>query len=553
MEGCIVALKLSSLGGGNTNNFNIDIGSSGNTTASLGSTYPSGGYSITSQLSDSSMDIYAIAEDGSLSGYTSSKGLIATKDFDTIVIFGATSNDLLTFEYKTTVSPSSSGDEVSAAPFITSISASNLVDIDDTTIIYGGNFSTSIEAYFVGSDNIDRAAKSIVRSSISELIVTRPDNLPAEYSPYSIKLINNGISNPSATNVNILTNSVSAGSSPTWSTDSIDAAIYNSSYSFSLSASDSDGGAIEYSIVSGSLPTGLTLNQSTGSISGTPSNSEELGTIDITFRATDQGGNYLDKQLQLIYAEYPITGGTVTEFGGYKIHTFDSSDNLTVNVSKDIEYLIVAGGGAGGWDVGGGGGAGGLLSGSETIANPGTYPIVIGAGAAYITSNSERNSGSNSSFRSLTAIGGGAGGNWCNGAAAQNGLSGGSGGGAGGWQQASSLPGSGTSGQGYAGGTRTASGSGWTGTGGGGAGGSGSTNVNSSPSSVSGGPGVSSSISGTSITYASGGKGGGDTWTGASNGSINTGNGGDGAGTTLNGTYGGGSGGSGIVIIRYLI
>lgn len=548
-----MALKLSSLGGGNTNSFNIDIGSSGNTTVSLGSTYPSGGYSITSQLSDSSMDIYAIAEDGSLSGYTSNKALIATKYFDTIVIFGATSNDLLTFEYKRTASPSSSGDEVSAAPFITSISTSNLVDIDDTTIIYGGNFSTSIEAYFVGSDNIDRAAKSIVRSSISELIITRPDHLPPGYSPYSIKLINNGISNPSATNVNILTNSVSAGSSPTWSTDSIDAAIYNSSYSFSLSASDSDGGAIEYSIVSGSLPTGLTLNQSTGSISGTPSNSGEFGTIDITFRATDQGGNYLDKQLQLIYAEYPITGGTVAEFGGYRIHTFDSSDNLTVNVSKDIEYLIVAGGGAGGWDVGGGGGAGGLLSGSETIANPGAYPIVIGAGAAYITSNSERNSGSNSSFRSLTAIGGGGGGNWCNGAAAQNGLSGGSGGGAGGWQQPSSLPGSGTSGQGYAGGTRTGSGTGWTGTGGGGAGGAGSTNVNSSPSSVSGGPGVSSSISGTSITYASGGKGGGDTWTGASNGSINTGNGGDGAGTTLNGTYGGGSGGSGIVIIRYLI
>jgi hypothetical protein len=49
------------------------------------------------------------------------------------------------------------------------------------------------------------------------------------------------------------------------------------------------------------------------------------------------------------------TGGTVTNSGGYTIHTFTSSGNFTVYVGGDVEYLVVAGGGGGGYDGGGGG------------------------------------------------------------------------------------------------------------------------------------------------------------------------------------------------------
>jgi hypothetical protein len=39
------------------------------------------------------------------------------------------------------------------------------------------------------------------------------------------------------------------------------------------------------------------------------------------------------------------SGGTVTESGGYRYHTFTASDTLSVPASKSVEYLIVAGGG----------------------------------------------------------------------------------------------------------------------------------------------------------------------------------------------------------------
>lgn len=88
-----------------------------------------------------------------------------------------------------------------------------------------------------------------------------------------------------------------------------------------------------------------------------------------------------------------------------------------------ITYLIVAGGGGGG-AIGGtgayaGGGAGGVIE-SSSIIQPGTYPVTIGAGGA-IGAN-----GTNSTFLSKTALGGGQGGD----VTVEEGSNGGSGGGA---------------------------------------------------------------------------------------------------------------------------
>ncbi len=48
------------------------------------------------------------------------------------------------------------------------------------------------------------------------------------------------------------------------------------------------------------------------------------------------------------------TGGTITESGGYRIHTFTSSGDFVVSGgSLNVEYLIVAGGGGGGASIGG--------------------------------------------------------------------------------------------------------------------------------------------------------------------------------------------------------
>ena len=262
------------------------------------------------------------------------------------------------------------------------------------------------------------------------------------------------------------------------------------------------------------------------------------------------------------------TGGTETTCGDYKIHTFTGPGTFTVTCagnpagSSTVDYLVVAGGGGGGDGAGGsvngggGGGAGGYressgaASGCYTTSPLGNcvsalpvsvtgYPVTIGAGGTTGTS------GSNSVFTGTTTITSAGGGKGGNGGCAPNvGAAGGSGGGH------NTNPGSGSAGntppvsppQGNPGG----SGLGCTSGGGGGATAAGS---NANPGSGgTGGTGATSSINGTPTTRAAGGAGTTTTGPAASPQAANTGNGGGGSGYP---GRAGGTGGSGIVIIRY--
>ncbi|MFH1201092.1 MAG: hypothetical protein V1484_02060, partial [bacterium] len=231
---------------------------------------------------------------------------------------------------------------------------------------------------------------------------------------------------------------------------------------------------------------------------------------------------------------FSATGGTITYSGGYTIHTFTSSDTFSVTGSGDVEYLVIAGGGGGGgqysWSGGGSGGAGGYRSsvvgensGHNSSAEPklavttGNYSVVVGNGGAGGANQASGGYGGNSSFSTITSIGGGAG--------PRPDLPGNNGGSGSGSNGVTPV-GYGMAGQGYDGLTTHY---------GGGAGGT--------PT------GLSSSITGTPTTRAVGGPQPrpGET---PINASANTGNGGEPAAWNYYGTAG--NGGSGIVIVRYL-
>ena len=285
------------------------------------------------------------------------------------------------------------------------------------------------------------------------------------------------------------------------------------------------------------------------------------------------------------------TGGTITTSGDFKIHTFTGDGTFTVTAagnssgSNTVDYLVVAGGGAG-YDgvAGGGGGAGGHR---ESFPNPATgglsvsaqaYPIQVGSGGAANTN------GEPSIFSSITSAGGGAGGNYL-----ANGSAGGSGGGGGGTD--GNAPSNTTGGagntppvsppQGNNGGSTPAHPTGTLGGSGGGGIGSVGSNAPTGPgtgagSGAAGGNGTASSINASPVTRAGGGGGGNRSYDGPSSGSgaggpAGPGGGGKGGGTdgtATNGTAntgggGGGkgfgsfspnvvgTGGSGVVIIRY--
>ena len=283
------------------------------------------------------------------------------------------------------------------------------------------------------------------------------------------------------------------------------------------------------------------------------------------------------------------TGGTITTVDtDYKVHTFTGDGTFCVSSGAGpfaiVDYMVIGGGGGGGSWTGGGGGAGGFReaktgnNGCHTASplatcvgiqmSPGAYPVTVGGGG------SSGSSGSDSIFSTITSAGGG------HGQSFSTGGSGGSGGGSGGGSPTGPNPGgySGGSGntppvsppQGNNGGLGfIAIGSLQVGGGGGGAGATGQNAPSPGSQGGNGGNGVTTSINGSSTTRAGGGGGAADEPPGSSHSTGGSGGGGRGsyspapvntktAGSANTGSGGGGggpgcdgSGGKGIVIIRY--
>ena len=306
------------------------------------------------------------------------------------------------------------------------------------------------------------------------------------------------------------------------------------------------------------------------------------------------------------------TGGTITTCGDYKTHIFTSdgcfvvSTLATCSANNKMDYFVLAGGGAannGGYS--GGSGAGGfrvsnelglcaptmspLASATGITATTTTYPITVGAGGTSAPNPCGPTVGSNSIFSTITSAGGGR--SVYNG----SGTSGGSGAGGSGLS-----PNSGGTGntppvsppQGNPGGNAPGAGPGYAGAGGGGAGNSGCgsgpnsggaggigsyiavgfINPTCAPSYGTPGPvgstryfagggggaggGADRGVPPQAYTPGPGGSGGGGAGGADANcspgisGTANTGGGGGGS-SERPGSTTGGSGGSGIVMIRY--
>jgi hypothetical protein len=104
--------------------------------------------------------------------------------------------------------------------------------------------------------------------------------------------------------------------SPSWSdqTLSTTSVVEGTSYSDGVSATN----ASSYSVQTGSLPSGITLNTSTGAITGTPDQGT-AGTYNFVIRATGSGGTIDTNTLTL----------TVVDDGG-KVRVFNSSTSQWV-------------------------------------------------------------------------------------------------------------------------------------------------------------------------------------------------------------------------------
>ena len=182
-----------------------------------------------------------------------------------------------------------------ARPTITTSSAIIAPSTEASFTLAGTNFQSVPIVELISSTGAITRASAVTFNSATSLTVTT--NLSA--GSYFVRVENNdGGAVRSSTAI------LSVSIAPNWSTSagSLGTIVAGATQSFTILALDDDSTAVtSYSLQSGSLPGGFTLDgdSSIGTISGTETGSTATTTYTFTIRATDNEGQTTDRQFTI--------------------------------------------------------------------------------------------------------------------------------------------------------------------------------------------------------------------------------------------------------------
>jgi hypothetical protein len=164
-------------------------------------------------------------------------------------------------------------------PTITSISPNTIDNTQTQIVITGTNFEITPNVELISTTGGITLADTITRNSATQLTINATLTVDGTYF---IR-----IENPNGLAVRSSTALLTVSDAPTWSTaaGSLGSIAAGSSASFTVSATSDS--AVTYSITSGALPGGFTLNSATGVISGTESGATAETNYNFTVTATD--------------------------------------------------------------------------------------------------------------------------------------------------------------------------------------------------------------------------------------------------------------------------
>jgi len=263
---------------------------------------------------------------------------------------------------------------IDSPPAITAVSpleVDSTVGGDVTFTITGSNFQAGAVVKFVGNDGTEITASTTTVNSSSSIsaIIARSSFVNAK-EPYDVKVLNtSGLSG-------ILDNQISVDSNPTWSTasGSLGSFYHYDTVNVSATATDADSDTITYSVLSGTLPTGLSLNSSTGAITGTAGVVGSSTTSSFTLRAT-ANSKTVDRAFTITVAPAVLS---FSYTGSIQSWTKPAA------VTSVTAYIWGAGGGGGGRGPnavnGKNGGAGAYSTGIINVSSLSNLYFVVGQG-----------------------------------------------------------------------------------------------------------------------------------------------------------------------------
>ena len=200
-----------------------------------------------------------------------------------------------------------------AVPTITNITpASYGGEVGAVFTIFGTGFQPDATVRFVTANTSEYISNTVSYGNTTTLQATTPRVFTVAEGPLDVRVIQ---ANGSASTTSF--DAIQTGASPTWTTASgTIATIYdNATGTHATIAATDPESSVTYSVVSGSLPAGTTLNASTGAITGDPTDVNSQTTSTFTAAATDPAGNQTTRSFSIVVRPY-LDGSTSAKAAG---------------------------------------------------------------------------------------------------------------------------------------------------------------------------------------------------------------------------------------------
>jgi len=176
-------------------------------------------------------------------------------------------------------------------PTISSISPDTVTNAATDIVITGTNFVITPNVEIISTTGAIYYPNTVTRNSATQITINATLTVDGTYF---IR-----VENPDGLAVRSSTALLTVSDAPTWSTaaGSLGSMAAGGSANFTVAATSDS--TVSYSVTSGALPGGLSLNSSTGAITGTESGATAETTYNFTVTATDQESQTADRAFSI--------------------------------------------------------------------------------------------------------------------------------------------------------------------------------------------------------------------------------------------------------------
>ena len=221
---------------------------------------------------------------------------------------------------------------IDTPPTVTSVNNTNItetqIDAGFDLVITGTNFKTGAVCTFIGNDGTEHISPTTTVNTTTQITTRVHSSVSNANEPYDVK-----IANPSGLS-GILEDAFNIDAKPIWTTASgtlatiVDSATGTHA---TVAASDPEGDAITYS---GTIGGGMSLNSSTGAITGDPTDVNSNTTVSFTLNATSSGSNTTSRNFNIIVTPGPVTDNLQVWFDPRKFSSLSNGATCTSNTSS---------------------------------------------------------------------------------------------------------------------------------------------------------------------------------------------------------------------------